>query len=347
MPTEPTPESNPPSNTKGPLSIAFAAIVIAIGGFMLSTHNYFFFLQNKLNEHREITILTKMYQQESQKVQLLQNNNPTQTQKTLMNVGYFIHLANLHLTIGHDPSAALKTLLLAQQELALKQNAAFIPLKQALSSDINALKATQTVNTTQIFSELATMNQQIQSLSLVPAKPTISFSKKEGVTTSSEPLPWYRRFFNSLKPVKNLFVIRHLDQPNSPLMAPEQAINLKQNMMVQLSIAQWALLHRDEKIYQAALQTVSQWLAHYFALSATINPILNQMTVLEKIQMNVNLPTLDNTLTALSAIKTASFQTPTPLPSTQSSSIPTQNPIQNKAPKQNNNPKTNTTSVET
>lgn len=304
MPTESSPEVSQPQINTNRVSIgALTAIVISVGAIIICLHNFYMQLQDKLYSQQQAQQLITVKKEVAQ----LQNNPNVQTQNALVDVSYLVHLANLHLTVGRDPETALKTLLLAQQALASITDSSVNALKQALLSDIAALRAAPAIHINQTFLEIAALNQQIQTLSPIPTKPDVSLQKTvnqiKSTDEKSSDLPWYRRALESVKQLKSLFVIRHLDQVNTPLFAPDMETNVKQNIAIQFNMAQWALLHRDQKIYQSTLHNVSQWLTRYFALSDAKNQIVAQLATLEKMQMNTTLPTLNNTLTALSAIK--------------------------------------------
>ncbi len=309
---------------------AIIAIIIAIGAVFLSLQTFHSSIESKIKLNAAIASLQQTTQQQAEQLRLLQ---PTQMQKTLATISYLMHLANLQLTINHDPATALTTLILAQQQLNEDNNLSFSNLKQALNSDIAALRAVPSVDISTIFSDISNMNAQIQILSPLPEKPVISVQNTMNQIKSTGNEPWYHRLIDGAKQVKTLFVVRHLDQENTPLIAPNQEMGIKQNGAIQLSIAQWALLHHHEKIYQSALQNVSQWLTQYFAFSDAKNPILNQLAALEKIQINPPLPSLNNTLSALSAVEPVTGASATVSPAvTTPTIIPTQIPKPTQAP---------------
>ncbi len=63
--------------------------------------------------------------------------------------------------------------------------------------------------------------------------------------------------------LKNLFVIRHINNDASPLLEPNQIFFLKENLQLKLTQAQWALLNRDASFYQNSLNSAIQWLSNY------------------------------------------------------------------------------------
>lgn len=227
-------------------------------------------------------------------VATLKNSQHIQTQKTAAQISYLINLANLHLAVGHDAKAALVILNNAQQ--LAENNIAFSQLNQSLSNAIAALTAVPAVHVHQLFSEIADINMQIQHISSIPVRPIASTQDIAKTIKINDSVPWYQRIVEQAKQLKKLFVIRHLDEPSVPILASQFEMNLKQSMSAQLNMAQWALLHRDEVIYQASLRSVMVTLKNYFALSDVKNTIMNKLITLQQIQINPPLPSLDNLL---------------------------------------------------
>lgn len=298
MSTEPLPS---PEKSPAVSSAAIVAMIIGIAAIVCCGYLYYLYTQNNVILEKNIQAQTQQLQAMQKTITHFKNNRDVQQQSTLADVTYLVHLANLQLTLNHDPKKALATLQLAQQNLSDNNTTALKPIQQALSSDIAALNAVEPVNTYKIFSELSALNIKIQTLSSIPAAPAISVKKTlQDIQHTDTQKPWKTRMIDSLKALKNLFVIRHVDQPQNPLMTIETEIYVKQNIAIQLNMAQWALLHRDQAVYQSALQNVSGLLTQYFAFSAEKNTIDDQLTALAKTQFNNSLPTLHHTLTALS-----------------------------------------------
>lgn len=341
MPTaESTPEIITSTKKKSNSSLALAAIIISIGAIFFSTHNFYLMMHDKNKSQKKMVSLTQSVQTE---ILSLKNDRDMSLQKTLADVTYLVRLANLQLIIGHEKQTALSTLLTAQTELANEQTTSLTPLKSALIADITTLRATPNIHTKQLFLTIESLQQQIQNLSSIPAKPNISLQKTiDAVKSADQHDVWYRRIAGSLAQLKTLFVIRHLDKTSTPLFSPELESALKQNIVMQLTMAQWALLHHNQTIYLSSLQNVSQALQTYFALSPAQNPMLTQLSTLEKIDIDPTLPTLNNTLFALSVISTN-------LPSVKKSSVqtPTQNTIHLNNKKPTASPASTSSGVET
>ncbi|GEM_PF-6276421 len=259
------------------------AVVVSVGAIIVSVLNFQSSMETKFNN-----------QTQAQQLQLLQNE-VVKTQRTQSSeLIYLVHLANMQLVIGHDPIAALKTLQFAQKQVPATQ----IAFSNLLNTDIAQLQSANTIDKNAIFSDIAALNQSIQALSAIPSAPVIKTEKT--TPTDSNETNWRDRIVDQIKSIKNLFIIRQIKEPVTPLLDAQLEFAIKQNMYLQLSLAQWALMHHDEKVFQTSLQSVSNSLSTYFALTNETKPILDKITSLQKINIRPALPSLENTLMMLS-----------------------------------------------
>ena len=209
---------------------------------------------------------------------------------------------------------------------------------QALQQKLDVLQRTQQTlaqnnvhdapnpSTEKTFSDITMLAQQIQQLPSVPAiPPTVIKNPVESNVPTTQPLNWHQRIVKKIKSLKNLFVIRRIDQANTSLINPAQEMMVKQNSVMQLNMAQWGLLRHDTVIYQTALNTVSRWISQYFLPSDARKIVLNRLTTLAALSIAapVVVPSDEasnspNTVTPASAPKSS-----TPKPDNLSSSVET------------------------
>lgn len=294
MSTDINPDPTPRSK---PISFAAAtAIIIAIGAMLLGLQNLYSIMRERaLTMNQMITV--------EKNISELQNSPAVTTQRMLSTIRFLVHLADLHLTVDHNPTSALTILIMAKTELEHAQQTHFSALKQALNDDIAQLRSANRIDINSVFLTISHINAEIQSLSPIPSQPAISIKNTlDSMKTAGSDMPWYHRLWESAKQVKGLFIIRQLNTQNVPLFSAEIEATVKQNMLLQLNMAQWALLHHDQKIFQSALQNTMQLLTQHFALSPAMNPIVTQLKTLENTQIDATLPNLNNTLNALSSL---------------------------------------------
>lgn len=269
----------------GAFWISGIAVVVSVGAIIVSVLNFQSSMENKFNNNVQ-----------TQQLQLLQNE-VAKTQKTQMSeLIYLVHLANMQLVIGHDPLAALKTLQFAQKQVPATQ----VAFSNLLNTDIVQLQSAETIDRNTLFADIAAINHSIQALSAIPSQPVMKTEK--ALPTDTTEKNWRARIVDQIKSIKNLFIIRQVHESVTPLLNVQLEFTIKQNLYLQLSLAQWALMHHDNKVYQTSLQSVSNSLSQYFALTNETKPILDKIAALQKINIRPTLPSLDNTLVMLSQI---------------------------------------------
>lgn len=306
MPQEPEP-SNPKSNMHSSRALVFSALIVGCIAAGISGFNFYCTVRSAAQYNQFNTALLALSKSQAQQYQSLQNamnalkkSSQQETQTKLAETAYLIRLANLQLTLNRDAPLAVKTLLIAQQQLSMISDFATSTLKRTLAADITALQAAPVVDTNGLISKLKEIDALEATLSTLPAKPTVSIQKTiNDIKSVDVSLPWYQRIWESVKSLKSLFVIRHLDHSSVPLIDPNEVNALKFNIAMQLNIAQWAVLHKQQSVFQSSLTTISSWLLRYFPVSDLRNTIENKINALEKIDIHPSFPTLLQTLTAL------------------------------------------------
>ncbi len=249
------------------------------------------------------TALSQQLQQLQNTVMQLQNNNQIDSQKAFVQAAYWIRFANLQLTINHDESAALKTLLLAQQSLSTTQDDSILALKQAVSANIQALQSVPPIDINQIFSSLDAINASVQKLSMMPKSLPQVNQVNLDLTHDAENHVWYQHIWYKIKNLKNLFVIENLSQPITTPPSLEHWQDLKINFSLQITLAKAALLNRNQTVYSATLQNLSQILSIDFSISQAVLPINDQINKLAKINIAQTITSLNATLAVLAQTK--------------------------------------------
>lgn len=232
---------------------------------------------------------------------VLQITTKTSTQRALGDVSYLIHLANLHLTIGHDATKALQLLQIASRRLQTVSNPVVFTLRHALLHDIAALKSASKLDVATIVLRLDQVSQAVQNLPVFPSKQlSPQIQTIPPVKLGNGELPWYKKVLASLSGLKDLVVIRHIKKPITPLLSQEQQTFLRQNIQLKISQAEWAVLHQDPKLYKQSLKLAEQWLKNYYRDQTAASRVLEDLQKLATINIKPRLPNISNSLNALS-----------------------------------------------
>jgi uncharacterized protein HemX len=152
---------------------------------------------------------------------------------------------------------------LAESRLARGERPQFVPVRRALARDIERLKALPAV-------DLPAITRQLDALAAgVDALPLAFDSRAE--RASDKPTPpaaesdWLSGFTAGLwAELKQLVVVRRVDTPEPPLLAPTQAYFLRENLRLRVLNARLALLARSHAAFQDDLRIAQEWLRRYF-----------------------------------------------------------------------------------
>jgi uncharacterized protein HemX len=118
----------------------------------------------------------------------------------------------------------------------------------------------------------------------------------ETSTTMKADNTWKEKLMACLSEIKKVVVVQHLSEPVVPLMAADQHTNLVGNIQLKLALAQWAVLHREPKIYSGALAQAKDWIGRYFTANEMTNAVITGLSELDKMDIKPSLPDLADTV---------------------------------------------------
>jgi uroporphyrin-III C-methyltransferase len=223
----------------------------------------------------------------------------------LIEISHLIDLANYSLSFGQNPKAASELLNLVDQEIEqTTNNASLLALRQAIASDQAQLKKVQDLDASKIFIQLNQVNKGIVNLPLMGS--TFSASTKKSQETVSEDVKandWKEALLQSWQKIKSLVVVRKQEDSYVPLVAQEGNEYIFQYINLQLGEAQWALLHRDNDVYQQSLAQALVWMQRYFITNdADVASTIKSLQDLQAYDVGLGQVDLSDTLTALAQV---------------------------------------------
>jgi len=229
----------------------------------------------------------------------------------LLETNYLIKLADINLTINDNVPLAIKLLQTADNRIAALTDPSLIPLRRALTNDINTLQSTPKVDVWGIILRIETLNNQIGQTAII----SNSFTKpKEHIVKQTETkvapkLSWRNLWQVSLQKLKNIFVIRHQKDVPQPLLSLEQQVYLRQKIQLLLEQAQWAVMHKQPKIYHLCLQNVNKLVNVYFAHNQqAVQNISQVVEELQKIDIKPATPNISASIRAIHEAQQQSFK---------------------------------------
>jgi uroporphyrin-3 C-methyltransferase len=223
----------------------------------------------------------------------------------LAEIEQVLAIAAQQLQLSGNVRAALLALQLAENRLARGDRPQFLPVRRALARDIERLKALPAVDVGALARQLDALAAGVDSLPLAfegrteraPGKP-------------APPAPqagWLSGFAADFwAELKQLVVVRRVDAPEPPLLAPTQAYFLRENLRLRLLNARLALLARSQAAYQEDLRLAQEWLRRYFEPRARpVQAATAQLRQLQQATLALEPPpSIADSLEAVRAFKT-------------------------------------------
>lgn len=222
---------------------------------------------------------------------------------TLLEVEQAITLAGQQLQLAANVPVALLALQTADARLARLDSPQYLPLRKALTKDIERLNALPLV-------DVAGISLRLEQVVLAADKlPLASYGRPVDKAENAQPaegLPWWRRSGGELwRELKGLVRIQRLDGEGPALLAPGQEFFLRENLKLRLLNARLALLAHDQATFRNELKTAQGWLSRHFSGDdKAVSAAVATLGQLAGAAPNVDLPNLSETQAALRALRT-------------------------------------------
>lgn len=216
---------------------------------------------------------------------------------------YLIRVAARTLWLEHDTRAAIGLLNDANTRLTELNDPAFLPVREIIHQDINALTQMPTLQTDEIVLTLMAMSKQVDQLTLAMVDLEQAGDKQADLTLSNDINDWQANLAKTWQKFLNNFIrIRVKAGSIEPLMSPVQQANLKQNLSLKIQLALWAASERKGELYQKALSDIQQWLNDYFDMTVnTSQGFAKTLADLKQKQVSYDYPSELKALTAIRA----------------------------------------------
>jgi len=249
---------------------------------------------NTLQQNTELTTLKETI------AAFLKQNQHTRRDWLIAESEYLVKLANHRLILANDLSTAIQALQAAEDRLREVGNPRFIPLREALTVDIEKLKSLPDIDYVGISLKLNALKKQVDSLPLgIPDPKTASIQKAEK-QNARKVEGWQQLPAAIWNDLMNLFRIRHHDAAIQPLLSPEQRFYLTQNLKLQIEQARLALLNNHPQIFKDRLTQAQKWINQYFDNKHNLTQSVSQsVKQLAQTNITVKLPDISQSLNKL------------------------------------------------
>ncbi|WP_076415920.1 uroporphyrinogen-III C-methyltransferase [Shewanella sp. UCD-KL12] len=245
--------------------------------------------QLTVNTQTELKQFTDNQRQLTERVAKLAQRNPNHWMAE--EAKYLVRMAGNKLWLEKNPSTSASLLKAADDRIESMKDPSLTPLRKALATDISVVSSIKSTDISGTVLMLDSMIEHLHTLPLnrVEAANTANSPETEQMTASID--DWKANLAKSWQSILDDFVVvRKRTTDITPILTPDQQWYLVENIRNKLLQSQLALYRQDQVNYRQSITLASKWIYQYFDL---------------------NSPKVEETLSALDALKTLEVQTAT------------------------------------
>ena len=259
-------------------------------------------LTDAVAAQREL-IATQQRQISHNATTLLEAGNRTRTDWLLAEAEYLLRIANQRLLIEKDIKGAAAALQAADDVLTESDDIGVYPVRQQLVREILALKSIVAVDRTGLYLQLEAVIDSVhqltdQALIHENAPGFMLSANASGVDVDvDEPSMAVRTWQSFTRTLKQVVVVRRLDEQVKPLLSPDQSAYARLNLQLMLEETELAVLRGNQTLYQKSLEkartTVQEW---YDADNARVGALADTLGELASRNVDPELPDISRSL---------------------------------------------------
>lgn len=262
-------------------------------------------LEQSLSAQQE-RVATQQRQIDHNAREMLAAGNRSRTDWLLAEAEYLMRIANQRMQVEKDIAGALSALQTADSVLKESDDVGVYPVRQQLAREILSLKALEDVDRTGLYLALEATIERIQQLTddslNQQLPPPTDASATESRPREGEPGLLITAWNKVLSTLKDVIVVRRLDEPVQPLMSPEQSAYARLNMQLMLEEAEMAVLRSNQTLYNRALTKAQSALAQWYDGSdQRVGALLDTLNELAQHQIDPQQPDISESLNLLKA----------------------------------------------
>lgn len=217
----------------------------------------------------------------------------------LAEVEQMLLIAAQQLQLSSNVRAALIAMQSADARLQRMNRPAFNGLRQAISHDMDKLRALHDVDITGINLQLNDLIAVVDQMPLAYQQRAANEAVVQAVPPENE-TSWQKLLREIWQEVRQLVRIENTGKAEIPLLPPNQEFFLRENLKLSLLSARLALLSRDEDSFRQGLKTAQLWTARYFdGKSGEARQMSDGLKKLAVSDISIELPDISPSLQAV------------------------------------------------
>lgn len=230
-------------------------------------------------------------------------------QWSVTEIEHLLSLANQKATLEQDVLSALNTLRAADERLRTLDDPGLLAVRSAVQADIAALEGVAVPDIDGTALALARLADQSHTMPFASDRRAETVEPNSAADDTNSPAvqaastawdiasgfaaaAWDR--------LRGIAVVRENGEVRAPVLPPEQAYFLQQNLRLQLESARLALLRGDEEAFRSSVKNASEWLNRYYDTQATeVRGAIDELARIEVSNVNVDVPDISSSLRTL------------------------------------------------
>lgn len=179
-----------------------------------------------------------------------------------------LNLASQQLLISGNVPVAVNVLENLDNRLSRFDQPQLLPIKKAISSDLENLKSRPYLDTASASLRLNRLESAVAGLPLVIDSQLQSDTAPAVAAISPNASWWQRTWQTTMHSLRGMVEVRHINHNDSMLMSPEQMYFVRENLRLRLLDARIALIQRRGEVYAADLNGAEATVKQYFDASS-------------------------------------------------------------------------------
>ena len=219
---------------------------------------------------------------------------PSEDAWKLAEAEYLLRIANHRVLMESDVDSARQLLTTADEILEGLDDFGLHAVRARLADEILSLKNVPSQDVEGIFLRLEAVKSLIDELPLeVPDYLRVAAENEGPDRPENLWSALSERFGNYLR-------IRSVSAEVKPLLSPDEAIYLEQNLRLMIERAQLAALKKHQAVYEESLHSTQEWLRKYLdGDDARVQSLIGELDDLLDVQFDHSLPDVSGSLKAL------------------------------------------------
>jgi uroporphyrin-3 C-methyltransferase len=236
---------------------------------------------------------------------------PSRDEIALTEIEQVLLVASQQLQLAGNVQSALAALQLADARLQRLERPQFLPLRRALTRDMDRLKAMPFVDVAGMSLKLDQALAAVSSLPLAMDERLPPPAPAKAPAAAPEESAWQRTLREMWAEIRQLVRIEVADRPAAPLLIPSQQYFLRENLKLRLLSARIALLNRDDTSFKSDVTAAETWLKVYFDTRAkSVQGMQATLKQLAATPMAGETPDLAGSLEAVRVLRLAQERSP-------------------------------------